>query len=210
MAESIEQINEYLDYLFAYGPFWVYSAIFVACLIENLFPPFPGDTFVVAGGGLVAAGRLDLWPTLALIIIGGLTSVMMLYSFGRKRGRNFFLRKNYKYFGAADIMKMEQSFAKRGAWILLFSRFVVGARAALAVVAGIGRYPAWRTLLFSGMSYLIFCGLLIYIGYALVENLDLLEDYIKTYNAVVWPAVIVLVLLWLGNKIVRARRGVQK
>ena len=31
MSETLFKINEWLDYLFAYGPFWVYLAIFLAC-----------------------------------------------------------------------------------------------------------------------------------------------------------------------------------
>ena len=41
MSETLAQIDRYFDLLFAYGPFWVYLVIFLACFIENLFPDNP-------------------------------------------------------------------------------------------------------------------------------------------------------------------------
>ena len=100
MSENPIQISEYLDYLFAYGAFWVYLIIFAACFIENIFPPFPGDSFIVAAGGLVALGRLDLVGTFLTIVTGGVASVMVLYALGKRYGREYFIRRNFKYFSS--------------------------------------------------------------------------------------------------------------
>jgi hypothetical protein len=60
MSDSLVHINLFLDQLFQHGPLLVYVVLFFACLIENLFPPFPGDSFVAAAGALAAAGGDDL------------------------------------------------------------------------------------------------------------------------------------------------------
>ena len=70
MGEDLTKINQLLDFIFTYGPFWVYLALFAACFIENVFPPFPGDSFIVGAGALVAVGRLDLATTVVTIIFG--------------------------------------------------------------------------------------------------------------------------------------------
>jgi membrane protein DedA with SNARE-associated domain len=207
MSETLFKINEWLDYLFAYGPFWVYLAIFLACFIENLLPPFPGDSFVVAAGGLVAFDRLSLAVSSLVILAGGLASVMILYYLGRNQGREFFIRKDYKYLSAADIGKMEQSFGRWGALILIVSRFVVGARAVLALVAGMGKYPASRMFVFSAISYVIFCGLLMYLGIKLVENIDRIEGYFRTYDMIVWPIIVIVAVTWLIVKVTRVKRA---
>ena len=207
MSETLFKINEWLDYLFAYGPFWVYLAIFLACFIENLLPPFPGDSFVVAAGGLVAFDRLSLAVSLLVILAGGLASVMIIYFLGRNQGREFFIRKDYKYLSASDIGKMELSFQRWGALILLVSRFVVGARSVLALVAGMGRYPSGRMFVFSTISYILFCGLLLYLGIKLAENLEKIEGYFRTYDMIVWPLIIVIAVVWLVFKISRVRKA---
>ncbi|MCK4373498.1 MAG: DedA family protein, partial [candidate division Zixibacteria bacterium] len=205
MSEHPEQINQLLDYIFAYGSVWVYLAIFTACFVENVFPPFPGDSFIVAAGGLVALGRLDFTLTLLLIITGGMASVMFIYYLGRRFGRSYFIRKDFKYFSASDIEQMEERFRKWGAVVLVASRFIVGMRVVLAVVAGIGRYPAGRMILFSTLSYLLFAGLLFLAAHKLVENLSAVEYYFTAYNHVAWPLLIGLVALLVVHK-VRARR----
>ena len=207
MSEILAQINGYLDYLFAYGPWLVYAVILAACFVENLFPPFPGDSFIVAAGGLVAVGRLDpLWSMLA-VLIGGLGSVMIIYFFGRLYGRDYFMRKDFRLFSAADIEAVEVRFARHGGLLLIASRFVVGMRVILALAAGIGAYPARKMIFHTLMSYIMFAGLLMYLGYKLVENLDRIEYYFKTYNYIGWPIVVALVALYLFRRIQKTRKG---
>jgi membrane protein DedA with SNARE-associated domain len=202
MPDSLSQFNAYLDLLFSHGPAWAYVILFVSCFIENVFPPYPGDSFIAAGGGLVALGHLDLVPTLVVVIAGGMTSVMLLYYTGRNYGRDFFIKRNYKYFGIEDIRRMESRLAKWGVLILIFSRFVVGLRSVLALAAGIGRYPTLGMIAYSLISYLLFTGLVIYLSMNLVEHFELIEYYFSTYNRIMWP---ILILLLLGYIVKRVR-----
>jgi membrane protein DedA with SNARE-associated domain len=207
MGEDPARINQLLDFIFSYGPLWVYLVLFAACFIENVFPPFPGDSFIAAAGALVAVARLE-WPlALGTVIIGGIGSVMLIYLFGKRYGRDFFVRKNYKYFSAADIVKVEGHFRKWGALILIFSRFVVGFRSALVLVAGISRYNPVRMLIFSTISYLLFAGLLMYAAMALVENLDVLDDYFRAYNMIIWPILIILLALYILRQFRTLKEG---
>ena len=207
MGETAGNLSHLLDSIFHYGAFWVYATILVACFIENIFPPFPGDTFIVAGGGLVGMGRLDLVTTLIVVIAGGMTSVMIVYVFGRQYGREYFLRKNFRYFSAADVVRMESWLAKWGAVILVFSRFVVGARSAIAVAAGIGEYSQVKMFVYSLVSYIIFAGLLICASMQLVGNLPLIEEYFSLYNKIIWPILGVLALSYVVYKYLKVRKS---
>lgn len=206
MSYSPEQVEALLDSVFVYGSVWVYVVIFVACFVENIFPPFPGDTFIVAAGALVGWQRLS-WPlAMMVVVVGGLASVMLLYRLGQRQGRNYFLKRDFKYFSADDIRRMEISFGRWGALILIVSRFVVGMRSALAIVAGISRYGALSTLVLSGVSYLIFAGLIMYLSAKLVENLDQVEFYFRTYNVIAWPLIGLVVAALVVRKIIRVRK----
>ncbi|HOP07087.1 MAG TPA: DedA family protein [candidate division Zixibacteria bacterium] len=206
MHYDLAQINEFLDYIFSFGPWLVYSVIFLACFVENLFPPFPGDTFILAAGGLVAIERLSLVPAFLTVIAGGMGSVMILYLLGRRTGREFFIRHDYKYFSAEDVVVVEQKLARWGWLILVASRFVVGMRSVLAIAAGIGKYPSGRMALFSSISYVIFTALLMYVAIKLVENIDRILYYVRTYNMIVWPIVVVVVIGLVVAKVVSVRR----
>lgn len=206
MIDNLSQINDILDFIFSYGSFWVYSALFLACFIENLFPPFPGDTFILAAGALVAVDRIDLIFSFLTVVAGGLFSVMILYYLGKKRGYRFFKKKNYRIFSSDDIDKSEIYFKKYGALIIIFSRFIVGFRSGLALVAGIGQYNFMKMFIYSLVSYFLFGSLLYYISIITVENFDRLAYYIRTYNSIVWPLLILLVLLYIINKLRNTKR----
>ncbi len=206
MAEYAIWIDEWLDHLFAYGPVWVYMALFAACFIENITPPFPGDSFIVAAGALAAVDRMDPFISGVMAVVGGMLSVMVWYWIGRNRGRDFFLKKNYKLFSAEDIHAADRLFSRWGPLILVASRFVVGFRVVIALTAGMGRVPLVSMIVFSAVSYVAFVALLIYLGFVFVENLYLVEYYFKTYNTIAWPIAIGLVILFVVRKIQRIRR----
>jgi len=210
MSEYLAQINELLDHIFAHGAVWVYLVIWLACFIENITPPFPGDSFIVAAGGLVAASRLETVTALLVVVTGGMTSVMIIYFLGRKFGREYFIRKNYKLFSASDVLAVEKRFERHGGLVLLVSRFVVGFRVALVLASGMGRYPAGKVMLYIGLSYVAFSGLLMYLGYKLVENYERIEYYFDTYHYIAWPLVGLVVVTYIVRRIQKNRQAKQK
>ncbi|MFH2048264.1 MAG: DedA family protein [bacterium] len=209
MSDSPTQVTEWLDLIFSYGSVWVYLALFIACFIENIFPPFPGDTFIVVTGGLISAQRLEPVMSVFLILAGGLASVMIMFSFGRRYGRDYFMKKNYKYFSSDDIIRFEKSLPKWGAMLLMFSRFVVGFRSIIAIGAGIGKFHPVKMFFYSLISYILFSGLLLYLGYTLIENYDRITYYIKTYNIIAWPLIIGSILVIIVWKIIKVRKKTQ-
>jgi membrane protein DedA with SNARE-associated domain len=206
MSSSLPELNAYLDHIFAYGSFWVYAAIFAACFIENLVPPFPGDSFIIVGGGLIALGRLELATTLAVVLVGGMSSVMVLYYIGRHYGRSFVISRNYRWFTADDVDRMEHRLENYGGLILISSRFIVGLRSALALAAGIAHYYPVRMFIYSLISYLLFVGMLVLLAIKLVQHFELIEQYVRTYNIIVWPLVGLLIAAFVWRRIKRYRR----
>ena len=198
MGENPQQVTQWLDWIFTYGSGWVYVVLLLACFIENIFPPFPGDSFIVAAGVLVAMNRVDMLLSSALIVIGGLSSVIFMYFLGRRFGRDYFMRKNFRYFPATDIIRFERSLNRWGAVLMIFSRFIVGFRSAIAVGAGIGCYAPVRMVIYSFISYILFGGMLMALGYTLAQNYERIAFYFQAYNMIAWPVIIAL----LGSLIV--------
>lgn len=207
MTDSPAQFNELLDWVFLYGSFWVYAVLFAVCFVENIFPPFPGDMFILAAGGLVAVNRLTPVPTLIVIIGGGMTSVMALYYLGRRYGRDYIARKNFRYFNAVDIALMEKRLAKWGWLVLLFSRFIAGVRSVIALSAGIARYPQAKMMILSTVSYFIFSSLLLIVSTKLVANLDGVVKFMGLYNKIIWPILILIVVGYVILKYRKMRNG---
>jgi membrane protein DedA with SNARE-associated domain len=95
-------------------------------------------------------------------------SIMLIYLLGRYFGREFFLRKDYRFFSARDIVEVEGKFQRRGGLLLVASRFIVGFRVALALAAGISRYSPLRMFLYTLVSYAL-CRFADVLGYKLVD-----------------------------------------
>jgi membrane-associated protein len=207
MSDYLPQINAWLDTVFAYGSLWVYLAILVACIIENFFPPFPGDAFVVAAGCLVALNRLDPFWSLVVTCVGGMLSAVTLYAVGRHFGRGYFIRKNYRFFSANHIARAEKKFERYGGLILVSSRFIVGLRVALLVGAGIVVYPATRMVFYTLCSYVLFSSVLMLLGYKLVEHLDRITTFLATYNYIAWVIIVAFAVWYLFRRAKKARRG---
>ena len=140
----------------------------------------------MGGGALVAAGRLDLYTTISAVVIGGMCSTMLLYYFGKKYGRDYFIRKNYSLFSANDVAKVESRLERWGGGVFVASRFIVGFRSALSVSAGIARYPAGKMLVYSLLSYLAFTAVLMYLSISLIESFDVISRYIVLYQWLFW------------------------
>lgn len=206
MEQSFNLINDFLERLFAYGPFWIYLALLIAAFVENVFPPFPGDFFTIAGGALAAAGWLNVILVFLMVYIGGVGSTMVVYYLGHSYGRDFFIRKDYRLFSRRDIIKLEDWFSRKGAVLLIFSRFIVGARAAIALVSGIGEYNHWKMYMFSSISFWIFNGLLLFSSYIFVVNFDTIAHYFHLYEKVLWPVVIIIVILFVAVKLYRMKK----
>jgi len=206
MGEHPAQIDQWLDIVFAYGPFWVYAALFTACFLENITPPFPGDSFILASGALVSTGRLEAAPAFAVCVVGVMLSVMVWYWAGRRFGREYLIRKDFKFFSAEDLYRSERLFARWGPLILIASRFVVGFRVAIALVAGLGRVGAGSMVVFSSISYMLFVSVLMYLGYVAAENMGVIEHYFRTYKTIAWPVVILIVGYWAVRKFISIRK----
>lgn len=197
----MEWLTSGFDSLLAFidtvDPVYIYAILFSMAFFENIFPPIPGDTFTIIGGYLAAIGKLALFPTFLFISMGTIASVMVVYALGYRGGREFFERKNYRFFNRSDLRRVDDLFRRFGALTLIASRFVVGARVMIAVGAGISKYPPGRMCLYSYISGALFHGILIALAYLFDIYVDRLVDGFNLYSKIILIAVALLVILWV-------------
>jgi membrane protein DedA with SNARE-associated domain len=205
MEQFLQSVNDIIERLFAYGPFWIYAILFLSSFIENIFPPIPGDLITLTGGGLAAAGRLNLFMVFIVVYAGGISSMMLIYYLGYSRGRKFFLEKNYKLFSREDILRLDEWFLKRGNILLILNRFIVGLRAVMALVAGISRYDPLKKFIYVSISFWIFNGLLLFSSYLFVINFETIAHYLRIYEKVTWPIIIIIVITLIVIKLRRVK-----
>lgn len=197
--------HELLFWIQGIEPGYIYLVLFAAALVENIFPPLPGDTFTIIGGYLAASGRISLAPMFVIIVMGTMSSVMLLYIIGYHGGHEFFERHNFRIFSKSDMARVDRWFNRHGTITLLVSRFIVGGRVAVAFGAGVVKYPTHRMIVYSAISTIIFQGLLVSLAYLMHAYVDRVAEGFDLYSKIVLAVIIALVILWFVFLIRRFR-----
>jgi membrane protein DedA with SNARE-associated domain len=180
-----------------------YLALFASAVVENLFPPVPGDTITAFGAFMVGAGTLDFTAVYLSTTAGSVCGFMLLVYLGRFLGREFFLERDYRFFSAKSILDAERWFLRYGHFVVLANRFLPGIRSVISLVSGISMLPPLKVLAFASISAAVWNFIWIYAGYTLGNNWELvrgrLGDILKTYNlaaAIIMASAIAVFIAW--------------
>ncbi len=200
-----EYAYELIDRMLNAPPEFLYAFLYLSAVIENLFPPIPGDTITALGAFLVGTGRLNYTPVYILTTLGSVTGFMMLYFLGRLLGRKFFIKHDISFFSKKSIVKAEQWFRRRGHLIVLINRFLPGVRSAISLVSGMSFLPPLRMFLYSLASAAVWNLIWIQVGYTLGNNWSVVRDKIELiiarYNLAAGAFMALALLVFIGWRI---------
>jgi len=203
-------ISKIIEYLLPTNDAFLYIFLFLSAVIENLFPPIPGDTITAFGAFLVGSGRLDYFLVYLSTTIGSVTGFMILFLLGKYLGKQFFVNKDYKYFSAQKIGIAEKWFSKYGYLVVLANRFFPGIRSVISIASGITMLNTVKVLIFSIISASIWNLMWIHTGYLLGENWDTVKErmgnLLRGYNLIASIIMVVFVIafiLYMKSKKVR-------
>lgn len=182
----------------------IYLFLFAIAYLENIIPPIPGDMPVAFVGTLVAFSDLSFAACVAWASAGSVLGFASMYGVGYWISTRFhgepnaalnsrFARVIQKFFPAEHLPEIRERFAKYGYGLILANRFLTGSRSIISISAGISRLNFALTHLCALASAVAWNILLVFGGYVLGDNWEILGDYIATYGAAL--TVIVLVLI---------------
>ena len=200
--------EEILFYLTTKQAIVIYIILFASAFIENIFPPYPGDTMVLVGAFLAGRGEVAYIPMFLTVTIGGLAGALLLYYLGKAKGRSFFLKYDKFYLKIGNLHKIENWFKRWGVLILLVSRFMAGVRSVIAITAGIGNVSFKQMVFFSFISFCLWYTVLIGGMYLLKSNWWKLVDVIKSYNILLVIISAIVITIWLV--LVYRKSGIRK
>jgi len=184
-----ELLNNIIQYLLPQNDAFLYIFLFISAVVENLFPPIPGDTITGLGAFLVGTGRLNYLLVYASTTLGSVVGFMSLFFVGRLVEREFFIAKDYKFFSAESIIATERWFSKYGYFVVLINRFVPGIRSAVSIVSGISELSTMKVFCLSLTSAAIWNLIWIHEGFLLGTNWDVVKErmssILQSYNITV-------------------------
>jgi membrane protein DedA with SNARE-associated domain/rhodanese-related sulfurtransferase len=110
--------------------------------------PIPADPLLLIMGALVADRFYSFRMSLVSAVLASLVGDCIWYELGRLRGRRVLaLLCKFSLEKDTCVQKTESQFLRRGAWTLLFAKFVPGVSLLSVPMAGATRMPRWRFLL---------------------------------------------------------------
>jgi len=184
-----------LDIITGWDTCTIYLFLFASAIMENLFPPIPGDTITVFGAFLVGMGRLDFLIVLAVTTLGSSLGFLILFYIGAFLEREFFIHTDIKFFSARSIIAAEKWFARYGYYVVAINRFLPGVRSVISIAAGVSGLNGIKVFLLSTFSAVFWNFLWIYSGYTLGNNWEFVQNkialFVRNYNI---TAMIILVL----------------
>jgi membrane protein DedA with SNARE-associated domain len=166
-------MNEWLQFLVRHG----YFVLFGWVAAEQLGLPLPSAPLLLAAGALAGTGRLNAALTLALPVMGALTSDLIWYQLGRRRGvkvLQFLCRISLE--PDSCVRRTEGSFERHGAKSLLVAKFIPGLNTVAAPLAGIFGMRFSRFLLFDLLGALLWTSAFVGLGAAFRNQLERVAD----------------------------------
>lgn len=189
-------IQEVLQWLMSLPAALIYLILAAGAATENVVPPVPADTFVLAGALLAARGAADPWLVFVATWLPNVLSAVGVYFAARRYGARFFRLPFARWLLREHQLEQIGGFyARWGIPAIFLSRFLPAWRAMVPVFAGVSRMSAWKVIppvvIASGVWY----GLLVYLGAFAGRNLEAILRIFEGVSDV---------LLWLAGALVMA------
>lgn len=196
-TQTADKVTRFLTDMAFNHAFWVYVFIYLSCVIENIFPPYPGDAVMFGGAFLAGTGNLALPVVIITTVLGSLSGALILYWLGKRGVRKLFIFHTGIFFNDSQLHKIEGWFARYGVKVLVASRFIAGVRSGIALAAGIGNIGLKKMVIYTGISILLWNGILTTAAALLRENYHMAYRFLTTYNSIVLLLLAVALLYWL-------------
>ena len=186
---------------------WGYLGIFLTMTLESMLIPIPSEAVMPFAGFLAYEGKMNIWAAVIVASLANLLGSIIAYLIGKYLGRGFVTRYGrYVLLNVHHLELVESWFKKYGSVTVLFSRMLPVVRTINALPAGIGKMNFPKFCLFTFIGSVPWNLALVYAGYILKENWNLLEKYALYIDIAVVIAIIV-VLIYLARKIIDSARA---
>ncbi len=176
---------------------WGYLGVFLFVFAGNFGIPVPEETVLLIAGFVAGRNGLDLRTLYLVGISSAVAGDCCGFVFGRTGGQRLIERLAQRWKFVRDRYERLQRFVEaHGAKAVFMARFVVGARFMAGPIAGAAGMPFWRFLGWNLLGALIWCSLVITVGFLVGDELDWVVE--TAHRAGHWMALVIVVVLAAG------------
>ncbi len=148
---------------------WGYTGIFTLMLLESSSLPIPSEVILPFAGYLISLGKLDVWITVFISTVAGITGALIDYYIGFRAAHALSEHRilGKVLFTRSQLDVVVRWFGKYDAFAVFFSRLIPGFRTIISFPAGAVKMRLGKFLVYTTAGCLAWNVLLIYIGYLL-------------------------------------------
>jgi len=180
---------------------WGYAGIFVTMTLESALILIPSEVVIPFAGFLAYMGEMNIWLIVLVSSFANLTGSIIAYEVGKYLGRGFIERYGkYVLLNMKHLQLVEGWFDKYGSLTVLFSRMLPVVRTYNALPAGIGKMNFPKFCLYTFIGSVPWNLALVFVGYLLKENWNILEKY-SLYIDIVAVFVVAAVIFYMVRRI---------
>lgn len=181
-----------------------YIGILILMALESMIAPIPSELVMPFVGFLVATNKLSLTLSIIFSSLGTLLGSLISYYIGRIYGDKF-VRKFGKYLllEQAHLQWTEDFFKNHGEKTIFIGRFIPVVRHVISIPAGMGKMHLPKFIIYTLIGGTIWNTFLLFLGYKLAENWELVHKYGSKIDIVV-IILIVIVIAWYAFHVIKA------
>lgn len=174
----------------------------VGVFLNGIGFPGLGEVLLPLGGAAVRAGHVNVYELYIVALIAQVLGLMVSYWIGRSGGLILVERYGkYIFLNQRELNATHKAFEKYGSPMVLVGAFVPGPQAFVGYVAGVAEMNFGRFVASAIVGKAIWVGGLMFLGYQLANNLNLIDSSIKQIGLVV----LVVLVAAVGWYLIRHR-----
>ncbi len=139
----------------------------------------PGDTLLFGAGLAASQGKFSLLWLIVSVVLAAIIGDNVGYSIGRRAGPRIFKRKDGILFRQEYLQKSEKFYEDHGGKTIILARFTPIVRTFAPVVAGAGKMPREKFLIYNIVGGVLWGGGMSLLGYAIGGRIPHLDKYIE-------------------------------
>ncbi len=198
-------LEEIVAYLSSLDTSWIYIILFFFSFIENIFPPSPSDVVVVIGASLIASTSIGFLPVLLITSIGSALGFILMYYVGFLLSEKVLRTNKLKFISPDALEKTDEWFSKYGYKIILANRFLPGTRSVISFFSGVHELKVGKTFIFALISAFLWNTIIVYLGMALGNNIELIDYYLKTYSNIGFGITALIIIYFIVKYLIKKK-----
>lgn len=185
-----------------------YTGLAVGLVLDSAGIPIPSEILIPLAGVSAHQGVFNVWIVAIVAIVAQTIGGIIAHEVGRRGGRPLLNRYGkYVFVSKRELALTEKWFERYGYWLALVGRCMPVIRGYVGFVAGLAKMPLRRFIPATLIGSTIWTLLLIWAGYQLANDVEVIDRTLRPFSAVIVAAIIISMIIYVGVHIREGRKG---